>query len=156
MTQADSVYITPPTNTSAIDHSMMFLPCDPTRRRFLAVAAVASAVSSGTLAAATMAPNVPQAVTVPIGPDPIYDVIEAHRKAALDSNEAERVQFAFDHGGKTGERREEYERLVALTDVTWAAVTEGAALSSTQGRRRWPVSLPLPVHRTAVRRDRSA
>jgi hypothetical protein len=133
MTQADSVYITPPTNTSAIDHSMMFPPCDPTRRRFLAVAAVASAVSSGTLAAATMAPNVPQAVTVPIGPDPIYDVIEAHRKAALDPNEAERVQFAFDHGGKTGERREEYERLVALTDVTWAAVTEaGCTLVNTR------------------------
>jgi hypothetical protein len=88
------------------------------------VAAVASVVSAGTLAAATQAANVPQALTVPIGPDPIYDVIEAHRKAALDHNEAERVQFAFDHGGKTGERREEYERLVALTDVTWAAVTE--------------------------------
>src|SRR5450631_2036459 len=53
MTQADRVYITPPTNTSAIDQPMMFPPVDPTRRRFLAVAAVASVVSAGTLAAAT-------------------------------------------------------------------------------------------------------
>jgi hypothetical protein len=65
MTQADSVLSTPPTNTSAIDHPMMFPPRDPTRRRFLAVAAVASVVSAGTLAAATQAPGIPQAVTVP-------------------------------------------------------------------------------------------
>jgi hypothetical protein len=97
------------------------------------VAAVASVVSAGTLAAATQAANVPQALTVPIGPDPIYDVIEAHRKAALDHNEAERVQFAFDHGGKTGERREEYERLVALDNVAWAALTE-AGCSLVNGR----------------------
>jgi hypothetical protein len=65
MTQANSVYITPPTNTSAIDHPMMFPPRDPTRRRFLAVAAVASAVGAGTLAAAAaMDPSVPVAVTV--------------------------------------------------------------------------------------------
>jgi hypothetical protein len=51
MAQADSVHSTPPTNTSAIDQPM-FPPRDPTRRRFLAVAAVASAVSAGTLAAA--------------------------------------------------------------------------------------------------------
>jgi hypothetical protein len=50
----------------------MFPPRDPTRRRFLAVAAIASAVGAGSLAAAARAPNdVPQAVTVPIGPDPI-------------------------------------------------------------------------------------
>jgi uncharacterized protein involved in exopolysaccharide biosynthesis len=62
MTQADSVLSTPPTNTSAIDHPMTFLPVAPTRRRFLAVAAVASVVSAGTLAAATaMDPSVPAA-----------------------------------------------------------------------------------------------
>ena len=72
MVQADSVLSTPPTNTSAIDHPIMFPPRDPTRRRFLAVAAIASAVGAGSLAAAARAPNdVPQAVTVPIGPDPI-------------------------------------------------------------------------------------
>jgi hypothetical protein len=59
MTQADRVLSTPPTNTSA-------LPMDPTRRRFLTVAAVGSMVSAGTLAAAALTPNhVPQAVTVP-------------------------------------------------------------------------------------------
>src|SRR5450755_2577558 len=127
MTQADSVLSTPRTNTSAIDHPMMFPPRDPTRRRFLAVAAVASVISTGTLAAATaMDPSVPQAVTTPrhSGPDPIYAVIEAHRKAALDHNEAERVQFAFDAGGKEGERREEYDRLVALDNVAWGGLTE--------------------------------
>jgi hypothetical protein len=69
---------------------------------------------------------VPQAVTTPrhSGPDPIYAVIEAHRKAALDHNEAERVQFAFDAGGKEGERREEYDRLVALDNVAWGGLTE--------------------------------
>jgi hypothetical protein len=46
------VYSTPPTNT----------PVDPTRRRFLTVAAVASAVSAGTLAAAAaMDPSIPAA-----------------------------------------------------------------------------------------------
>jgi hypothetical protein len=61
----------------------MFPPRDPTRRRFLAVAAVASVVSAGTLAAAALAPDVPRAVTVPNQgrPDPIYVAIEAHRKA---------------------------------------------------------------------------
>ncbi len=34
MPKADSVLSTPPTNTSAIDHPMMFPPRDPTRRRF--------------------------------------------------------------------------------------------------------------------------
>jgi hypothetical protein len=112
---------------------MMFPPCDPTRRRFLAVAAVASAAGAGTVAAATQAANVPQAATVPIRPDPIYDVIEAHRKAALDHNEEERIQFAFDAGGKTGERREEYDRLVALDNVAWGALTEaGCTLVNTK------------------------
>jgi hypothetical protein len=64
MTQADSVLSTPPTNTSAIDHPMMFPPRDPTRLRFLTVAAVASAVGTGSFAAAAMAPNVPQAATI--------------------------------------------------------------------------------------------
>ena len=85
MAKADSVYITPPTNTSAIDHPMMFPPRDPTRRRFLAVAAVASVVSAGTLAAATaMDPSVPAAVTMPrhSRPDPVFGLIEAHRRAS--------------------------------------------------------------------------
>ena len=75
MTQADCVYNTPPTNT----------PVDTTRRRFLAVAAFASAAGAGSLAAAAMAPNdVPQALTVPrhSGQDPMFGMIEAHRRAS--------------------------------------------------------------------------
>jgi hypothetical protein len=49
MTQADSVHSTPPTNTSA-------LPVDPTRRRFINIAAGASIVSVGSLVAAAAAP----------------------------------------------------------------------------------------------------
>jgi hypothetical protein len=65
---------------------MMFPPVDPTRRRFLAVAAVASVVSAGTLAAATQAANVPHAVAgIPTSVDPIFEVIEAHREAAAAS-----------------------------------------------------------------------
>jgi hypothetical protein len=47
MIQADSVYITPPTNT----------PVDTTRRRFLTVAAVGSMIGAGSLAFAAAAPN---------------------------------------------------------------------------------------------------
>jgi hypothetical protein len=63
----------------------MFPPVDPTRRRFLAVAAVASVVSAGTLAAATaMDPSVPAAVTMSSSsrPDPVFGLIEAHRRAS--------------------------------------------------------------------------
>jgi hypothetical protein len=128
MTQADSVLSTPPTNTSAIDQPMMFPPRDPTRRRFLAVAAVASVVSAGTLAAATaMDPSVPAAVTVPIEPDPIYAVIEAHRKAAAGHIEAVRVEFAFEEAHDIeGERKEEYDRLYAATGDAWDAMDEAA------------------------------
>ena len=47
MTQANSVLSTPPTNTPVVD---------PTRRRFLTVAAFASVAGAGSLAAAAMAP----------------------------------------------------------------------------------------------------
>src|ERR1700675_1660133 len=132
MTQADSMHSMPPPNTSAIDHPM-FPPVDPTRRRFLTVAAVASAVGAGSLAAAAMAENVPQAVTMPIGPDPIYDVIEQHRKAAREHIEALNIHCAFEECGMQGEKLQEYERLVALTDVAWVAMAEaGYALVNTK------------------------
>ena len=69
----------------------MFPPVDPTRRRFLAVAAVASAAGAGTLAAAAaMDPSVPAAVTMPrhSAPDPVFGLIEAHRKAGRDHEAA--------------------------------------------------------------------
>jgi hypothetical protein len=60
-------------------------PVDTTRRRFLAVAAVGSVVGVGSDKAAMLVPNVPQAVTVPhVSPalhDPVFGLIEAHRKA---------------------------------------------------------------------------
>ena len=58
MTRADRVLSTPPIN----------MPVDPTRGRFLTVAAVGSMVGAGTLAAAAFTPNdVPQAITTPSG-----------------------------------------------------------------------------------------
>jgi hypothetical protein len=76
MTQAKCVLSTPPTNTSAF-------PVDPTRRRFLTVAAVGSMVSAGTLAAAALTPNdVPQAVTTPSGTSPSLELRAAMRRLA--------------------------------------------------------------------------
>jgi hypothetical protein len=86
MAQADSVLSTPPTNT----------PVDPTRRRFLTVAAIGSIVGAGSLTAVAMTPSdVPKAVTIArhSRPDPVFGLIEAHRKAyrgheaALDEQE---------------------------------------------------------------------
>lgn len=83
MTQANRVLSTPPTNT----------PVDTTRRRFLAVAAVGSIAGAGSLAFAAAAPNdVPQAVTVPQGADPIYAVIERHRDLAKICDAAWKVR----------------------------------------------------------------
>jgi hypothetical protein len=62
MTQADSVHSTPPTNT----------PVDTARRRFLSVAA--GAIAATAITTSTAAPAI----------DPIFDLIEAHRKAGRD------------------------------------------------------------------------
>jgi hypothetical protein len=95
MTQADSVLSTPPTNTRV----------DTTRRRFLIVAAVASAVGTGTLAAAARAPYVPQAVTIPrhSRPDPAFVLIAdklagdiAHGEAIDAKAEAEEYGIGLD------------------------------------------------------------
>jgi hypothetical protein len=102
MAQATRVLSTPPTNTSAIDHPMMFPPIDPTRRRFLAVAAVASVVSAGTLAAAAaMDPNVPAAVTMPrhSTPDPVFGLIADKRAADIAHGKAIDAQDEADERG---------------------------------------------------------
>lgn len=57
MAKATCVLSTPSTNT----------PVDPTRRRFLTVAAIGSMIGAGSLAAAAMAPNVPAAAAAPKG-----------------------------------------------------------------------------------------
>ena len=51
MAKADSVHSTPPTNTSATNPAR---PVDPTRRRFITIAAGASIISVGSLAAVAM------------------------------------------------------------------------------------------------------
>ena len=124
MIQADSVLSTPPTNTSAIDHPMMFPPRDPTRRRFLAVAAVASVVSASTLAAATMAPDVPKAVTVPrhSGPDPAFALIADKRAADIAHGEAIDAQDEADgrYGFHSDEASEADDRCGAACDAVHA------------------------------------
>jgi hypothetical protein len=56
------------------------MPVDPTRRRFLAVAAGASVLSVGTLTAAAMPTGAQDTAD-----DPIFEVIEAHCEAAAAS-----------------------------------------------------------------------
>jgi hypothetical protein len=115
MTQADRMLSMPPTNT----------PIDPTRRRFLAVTAFASVVGAGSLAFAAAAPNdVPHAVTMPTGPDPIYEMIERQQKAALAHTEAVHIKCAFEEHGMQGEKLAEYKRLDALADAAWGVMDD--------------------------------
>jgi hypothetical protein len=91
MTQADRVLSTPPLNT----------PIDTNRRRFLTIAAGASFVGAGSLAAAAMAPSVPAAVTMPrhSRPDPAFALIAAKRAADIAHGEAiDAEEAAEEHG----------------------------------------------------------
>ncbi len=94
MTQADSVLSTPPTNTSAIDHPMMFPPRDSTRRRFLTIAAVGSVVGTSSLAAAAMAPNVPQATPTAVPSPALRAAIRALDLAHADLIKAKAANTA--------------------------------------------------------------
>jgi hypothetical protein len=97
---------------------------------------VVGVVSAGTLAAATaMDPSVPQAVTgIPTAADPIHAVIEQHRKAVSEHNAALNIHCAFEQCGMQGEKLEEYERLVALTDAAYYAMSSaGCTLVNTPG-----------------------
>jgi hypothetical protein len=118
MAKADRVYITPPTNTSAIDHPMMFPPRDPTRRRFLAVAAVASVVSASTLAAATMATNVPQATPATM-PSPAL-------RAAIRALDLARAELVKAKAANT-----------AAWDLAERCELDNPAPESKCGKRRW-------------------
>jgi hypothetical protein len=87
----------------------MFPPVDPTRRRLLTVAAggaVAAAIPTVTLTAAPAA-------------DPIYAVIERHRKACAAHNEALDTHMDFEEVGMTGEKLAKYNSLVAATDAAY-------------------------------------
>jgi hypothetical protein len=76
MIEADRVLSTPPLN----------MPIDTNRRRFLTVAAGASLIGAGSLAAAAMAPSVPAAVIVPR--DPAFALIADKRAAHIAHGEA--------------------------------------------------------------------
>jgi hypothetical protein len=111
MTQADSVLSTPPTNTSV-------LPVDPTRRRFINIAAGASIVSVGSLVAAAAVPNAtPEASSAPV--DPIFAAIKRHRDLTKAYDEAWKLRGRFKDFGTLTE--EEKARVRELNDLTDAA-----------------------------------
>jgi hypothetical protein len=99
MTQAKRVYSTPPTNTS------------PARRNILGT--IAAAAAATTIAAK------PAAAVGPIPADPIFAVIERHRKACGAHNEAIDIHMDFEELGMTGAKLEEYKRLVAETAAAY-------------------------------------
>jgi hypothetical protein len=69
MTQATRVHSTPPTNTSAIN------PVDPTRRGFITLAAGASIISVGSLAAVAAMPIADALPTAEAAADPAFALI---------------------------------------------------------------------------------
>jgi hypothetical protein len=92
MIQADTRLSTPPTNTSVHPSS---------RRRFLAQAA-AVAAGSGTLGMALPLPG--SAGAAERVPDPVLDLIEAHRRADEAHRKALKVQDRFERRYGVGNR----------------------------------------------------
>jgi hypothetical protein len=110
----------------------MFPPVDQTRRRFLAVAAVGSMVGAGSLAFAAAAPNdVPQAVTnaspSPVQRDPMFGMIEAHRKADRDHeaalDEQERLEWIGDDAADSAAEASCHAAFKAFDALLSAAAT---------------------------------
>ena len=87
----------------------MFPPVDPTRRRLLTVAAGGAVAAAIPTAALTAMPAV----------DPIYAVIEAHRRACTEHVEAVHIHMAFEEVGMTGEKLKKYNSLVAETNAAY-------------------------------------
>ena len=161
MTKADRVHSTPPTNTSA-------LPVDPTRRRFLTVAAVGSMVSAGTLAAAAFTPNdVPQAVTVAsVSPalraaiDRLAEVHTELEAASEAENAANDLFLVWVHShpqpkSKKGKRRwikqmGAYEREVLSADWQALIAAEQAFAAAQTAVAAIPISSPADLHAMAV------
>jgi hypothetical protein len=168
MAKADSVLSTPPTNTSAIDHPMMFPPRDPTRRRFLAVAAVASAVGAGSLAAAAMAASdVPQAVTIQQASPALRGAIRAldHAHTSLKiaqaaNEEAEAIWTDWERqhpepASKRGRRRWIHRANIdrqALTSKPWQALMRAELVFATAQCEvaLVPITGPADLHGMAV------
>jgi len=99
MPKADRVFSTPPTNTSAINHAR---PVDPTRRGLIALAAGASIIIVGSLAAVAM----PIAAAIPnteaATADPAFALIaeklaaDAGHGKAIDSQDEADVEHGYD------------------------------------------------------------
>jgi hypothetical protein len=107
----------------------MFPPVDPTRRRFLSVAAGASVASVGTLAVAAMPTAAPDSPACTI--DPIYAAIERHRAAGAIWNAAVGVRADVPEGPEpmTDEQWEERDQLdYAECDARDALNKTGVAL----------------------------
>jgi hypothetical protein len=133
MTKATRVHSTPPTSTPTSQNSLV----DPTRRRLLTVAAggavAAMAITTTAQAAGeginlsankinALAPKTPSKEITPsqgMEGDPIYAVIEAHRRACTEHVEAIHIHMAFEEVGMTGEKLEKYNSLVAETDAAY-------------------------------------
>src|ERR1035437_7842300 len=90
MTQADRVHSTPPTNTSATNPAR---PVDTTRRRFITIAAGASIISVGSLAAAAM----PISATPVSALDPVFALIAEKRAADVAHDKAIDTYGGFDN-----------------------------------------------------------
>jgi hypothetical protein len=125
----------------------MFPPVDPTRRRFLAVAGVASVVSAGTLAAAAaMDPNVPAAVTMPAVPGmhPDAELIElgARFEPLVDQYYAVRAIWAraltrshSEHDRKFGEPRDRDYQDTPEIRAAWEEACERNGLDDACARQ---------------------
>jgi hypothetical protein len=133
MPKATRVHSTPPTNMS------------PTRRNILGtIAAAATAIAAKPVTAAAIGP---------IAADPIYEVIERHRKACAAHNEAINTHMAFEEADMQGEKLEKYSSLVAATAAAYDELEDaGLDLINNAGR----YFCALPVHQTAIRRGRRA
>jgi hypothetical protein len=114
MTQADRVLSTPPTNTSATNPPG---PVDTTRRRFITIAAGASIISVGSLAAVAMPISATPVSDAPI--DPIYAAIERHKAAGIVWDAAVDVRSHFNDLHMTGEQREQLDLLDDAVEDAW-------------------------------------
>ena len=111
MTQAHRVHSTPPTNT----------PTDTTRRRFITIAAGASIISVGSLAAVAM----PISATPVSALDPVFALIAEKRAidvahcAVIDAQDA--AEGRFGHGSDEAEEAAEHCETAchAANEIEW-------------------------------------
>jgi hypothetical protein len=143
---------------------------DPTRRRFLTVAAVASMVGAGSLAAAAFTPNdVPQAVTTPSGNSSpalraaVHRLTEAHR-TLIGAQAAEEEAYAMfedwlaqnpEPKSKRGRRRwikrmGAYEREVMSADFQALIAVEQAFSEAQEAVAAIPIASAADLHAMAA------